>query len=111
MNDPHKEKVPSPQSNWYSTLCPRFETAPPVLKEYDAPRSPEVGPTGVEGVEINSILTLSSGVQSETARRSVAHLALVLTAYSPPVNQNFGAVVVPTGSQPESVLSPQLKRY
>src|SRR5262249_39728540 len=43
------EFVPSPQTNWYWTECPRLETEPPVVNEYAVETSPVAGPVGCDG--------------------------------------------------------------
>ena len=49
--------------------------------------------------------------QAEAIEMSVEHLAWLFTEYVPGDDQDFEAVVVPTGSQPELEPSPQSKRY
>jgi hypothetical protein len=111
--DCHGEKVLSPQSNWYSTGSARFEEAPPVVKVYVTPGCAVDGPTGMVGVLIASMRTVVTGDQADSVVGSREHLALALTLYPAwiPAGQDFWADVTPTGSQFESVPSPQSKKY
>jgi hypothetical protein len=54
---------------------------------------------------------LAADDQEEVVDRWVEHLAMAFTEYVPGDAQDFEALVVPTGSHPEVVPSPQSKEY
>jgi hypothetical protein len=60
---------------------------------------------------IIDIFTEKASDHEETIKVWVAHRACALTKYVPGEPQKWEALVVPTGSQPEFVPSPQSKRY
>jgi hypothetical protein len=57
------------------------------------------------------IATVKVVDQFEKTEGSIAHFAFALTGYVPLKDQLFKTLVVPTGNQPESVSSPQSKKY
>jgi hypothetical protein len=59
------------------------------------------------GALISSMLTVTVVDHADSIVGSREHLALALALYVPPTAQDFWAEVTPTGSQFESVLSPQ----
>ena len=60
---------------------------------------------------VGDMLTVRILDQLDTTDVWVAHLACAFTAHVPAEDQLFVAVVVPAGSHPEFVPSPQSKKY
>jgi hypothetical protein len=74
--------------------------------------SPPFGERTFTSVNPASLMNMPAGDdQGEVVDMWVEHLAIALTEYLPEVAQDFEALVVPTGSHPDVVPSPQSKRY
>jgi hypothetical protein len=74
--------------------------------------SPPFGERTFTTVKLGLLIDiLADDDQDEVVDVWVEHLAIAFTEYVPGDAQDFEALFVPTGSQPEVVPSPQPKRY